>query len=256
MADLDNFFAKKDKKKAKSKPKFLTTDELIKNLEDTSKREVAAKSKNPEPNLAVISDVQPSETNSNADEDKSSTAVEQLPEPQSVEEEWKEFEEEQRKDYSGLKIGRLTLDDDDERSQTEGDEDDGDNDVNMGHDMRRGGDFPWKKVIPAEEVTQIPVEVEKTPKTPKTYVLPALRNSQGPGSLRTVKTRNRTAPDITNADFFPTLGAARPEEQRKKKQEPAFEEVRHGSRVQRIKEQPAPPAAVTNRFQSLEEADS
>lgn len=39
MADLDDFFAKKDKKKSK-KPKFLTAEELVKNLEET-KREVA-----------------------------------------------------------------------------------------------------------------------------------------------------------------------------------------------------------------------
>lgn len=46
MADLDDFFAKKDKKKAK-KPKFLTAEELVKNLEETSKREVV-KPKKPE----------------------------------------------------------------------------------------------------------------------------------------------------------------------------------------------------------------
>lgn len=70
------------------------------------------------------------------------------------------------------------------------------------------------------------------------------------------KIRNKNAPDITNADFFPTLGAARPEEQRKKKNEPAFEEVRHGSRMQRVKEQTAAPTAAANRFQSLDDAES
>lgn len=40
--------------------------------------------------------------------------------------------------------------------------------------------------------------------------------------------RLKTAPDLKNEDFFPTLDAARPEEQRKKKAEPAFEEVRPG----------------------------
>lgn len=70
------------------------------------------------------------------------------------------------------------------------------------------------------------------------------------------KVRSKVAPDITNADYFPTLGAARPEEQRKKKNEPAFEEVRHGGRVQRVKEQSAAPTKATNRFQSLDEAES
>lgn len=73
------------------------------------------------------------------------------------------------------------------------------------------------------------------------------------GGLRT----RRTAPDITNTEFFPTLSAARPEEQRKKKNEPAFEEVRHGGRFQRVQETAVTPVAATNRFQSLDdEADS
>lgn len=37
MADLDDFFAKKDRKKAKGK-KFATTDEVAKKLEETGKR--------------------------------------------------------------------------------------------------------------------------------------------------------------------------------------------------------------------------
>lgn len=75
----------------------------------------------------------------------------------------------------------------------------------------------------------------------------------GGGGLRT----RRTAPDITNTEFFPTLNAARPEEQRKKKNEPAFEEVRHGGRFQRVQETAVAPVAATNRFQSLDdEADS
>lgn len=42
MADLDDFFAKKDKKKTK-KPKFLTAEELVKNLEESSKKETPLK---------------------------------------------------------------------------------------------------------------------------------------------------------------------------------------------------------------------
>lgn len=37
MADLDDFFAKKDRKKSKSK-KFLTNEELAKKLEDTTRK--------------------------------------------------------------------------------------------------------------------------------------------------------------------------------------------------------------------------
>lgn len=57
MADLDDFFAKKDKKKSK-KPKFLTAEELVKNLEET-KREIVAKAKKPEPTIvAAVTEIE------------------------------------------------------------------------------------------------------------------------------------------------------------------------------------------------------
>lgn len=91
-----------------------------------------------------------------------------------VEDEWKEIEEEQRKDYSGLKIGQLTLNDDDEETDSEGQDEDGESDGNQNNESsKRSGGGPWKKVIPAEEVTQIPMEMPKP--ASKVYVSPALR---------------------------------------------------------------------------------
>lgn len=236
MADLDDFFAKKDKKKSK-KPKFLTAEELVKSLEETSKREVVK----PKKQESITTAISPN-LNSGDGEDKTKNNE------QNVEEEWKEFEEEQRKDYSGLKIGQLTLNDDEEQSVSDG----GDDDADEGSMNTELGTFsdggPWKKVIPADEVTQIPMEM---PKAPLLYRVKPLEASQKS------KLRSKAAPDITNSDYFPSLGAARPEEQRKKKNEPAFEEVRHGSRVQRVmKEQPITPINASNRFQSLEETES
>ncbi|XP_054740247.1 protein CDV3 homolog [Anastrepha obliqua] len=245
MGDLDDFFAKKDKKKSKAKPKFLTAEELVKNLE----REAAiTKPKklepaNPAPTIAPtdIEEVKPKQV---------------VEEP--AEEEWDDFEQEQRKDYTGLKIGQLTIDDEEEESPAEGEEDEVDSDGNINvetNTSKRSGGGPWKKVIPAEEVTQIPMEMEKP--TSKLYISPALRAAQaGAAPGPRLKPRNRAAPDITNAEYFPSLSAARPEEQRKKKNEPAFEEVRHGGRVQRIHEPTAAPVSMANRFQSLDEDDS
>lgn len=51
MADLDDFFAKKDRKKTKSK-KFATPDELAKKLEDTTKKNEVK----PKPQSATQSD--------------------------------------------------------------------------------------------------------------------------------------------------------------------------------------------------------
>lgn len=63
MADLDDFFAKKDRKKSKSK-KFATTDELAKKLDDTKqKSDVRPKKERPaqegdEPGRPAVSFVQ------------------------------------------------------------------------------------------------------------------------------------------------------------------------------------------------------
>ncbi|XP_030557788.1 protein CDV3 homolog isoform X1 [Drosophila novamexicana] len=275
MAELDDFFAKKDKKKSKTKSKFVTADELVKNLEECTKREVAANAVKPKkPDVATasaggVAEGGENETNIKAPE----PVVEKV-----VEEEWKEFEQEQRKDYSGLKIGQLTITDRQHQQQQQQhqqqqhhqsddvyDEDDEDSDgyANADPNSKRSGYGPWKKLIPAEEVTQIPVPVETDNKSAsKMYISPALRaglagSGMGSGGGGSGMRARRTAPDITNTEFFPTLNAARPEEQRKKKNEPAFEEVRHGGRYQRVQEAAAAPVAATNRFQSLDdEADS
>lgn len=46
MADLDDFFAKKDRKKSKGK-KFATADEIAKKLEETGKRSDKIKKEKP-----------------------------------------------------------------------------------------------------------------------------------------------------------------------------------------------------------------
>ena len=46
MADLDDFFAKKDKKKSKGK-KFMTTEEIAKKLEETGKKSEKPKKEKP-----------------------------------------------------------------------------------------------------------------------------------------------------------------------------------------------------------------
>lgn len=50
MADLDDFFAKKDRKKTKAK-RFATSDELAKKLEDTTKKSETKLRKEPQPTV-------------------------------------------------------------------------------------------------------------------------------------------------------------------------------------------------------------
>lgn len=47
MADLDDFFAKKDRKKSKSTKKFSTTEEVAKKLEDNAKKTEKVKKERP-----------------------------------------------------------------------------------------------------------------------------------------------------------------------------------------------------------------
>lgn len=135
--------------------------------------------------------------------------------------EWKEFEEE-KKDYTGLKIGNLTINANQESNsvnqeagsgdQTEGGE--------PGQDSERKAG-PWRRIdVQTESVQEEaprPV-VEKKPETPVgaasagnipgAYKPPSMRNqSSQPTSGPPLRTRGMrgVAPDIHNEEFFPTL---------------------------------------------------
>ncbi|KAL0268342.1 UNVERIFIED_CONTAM: hypothetical protein PYX00_010319 [Menopon gallinae] len=219
MADLDDFFAKKDRKKSKGK-KFTTTEEIAKKLEETGKK--SEKTKKDKPIIQSSINVQ-----ENDDED-----------------EWKNFEEE-KKDYTGLKIQNLTLEESSDSENNDGEserimEDNGSGEIVP---KRKG---PWK-VIEAEQTP----EENSTNKTSnvlfhsfmksgtgtptvQSYVPPHLRKQKLPTRDRPTRSKPG-APDINNQEFFPTLSAAKNEEMRIsnpvsgnfRKQDGAFEEVRN-----------------------------
>lgn len=230
MADLDDFFAKKDRKKGKSK-KLTPSEELARKIEDTSKPSQSAKKPGQDDDDGVI--------------------VEEAHVPSVNEDEWKEYQEEERKDYTGLKLGLLQITDDD---QLDGDAEGGEygSDGEMyseNSDKTRSG--PWKKVEEEDKpVKKEPVQ-EKAPVS-SVYISPALRNAQ---ALKATKLKKGVLPDINNEELFPVLGSAKPEEVKKKRPEPGFEEVKHGGRVQRSSDlQANAPVSIGNRFGSL--ADS
>lgn len=73
--------------------------------------------------------------------------------------------------------------------------------------------------------------------------------------LKATKLKKGVLPDINNEELFPVLGSAKPEEVKKKRPEPGFEEVRHGGRMQRSSDlQTNAPVSVGNRFGSLEDS--
>ncbi|XP_059612912.1 protein CDV3 homolog [Phlebotomus argentipes] len=223
MADLDDFFAKKDKKKSKVK-KFTTADDLVKKLEDTSKK----------------LDTKP-KTRAPGNEEEFSS--------QDREDEWKDFEEE-RKDYSGLKLGQLTLSEEEHNVDGEqGSEAQHDTEGNAEASDRKTG--PWKAVKEGAAPPPPPKEVVTQPAEPKIYRPPALQSALAKVKLREMG--SRVAPDISSEEYFPSLGAAPPKpEAPKKKLDPGFEEVKHGSRSARPSEvAKSSPVTIGNRFHSL-----
>ncbi|KAJ3647535.1 hypothetical protein Zmor_019406 [Zophobas morio] len=238
MADLDDFFAKKDRKKSKNTKKFSTTDEVAKKLEDNAKKsEKLKKERVPEG-------------------DETSTPVHD-------QDEWKDFEEE-KKDYSGLKIGNLTIASPPEGStgateasteqQTGCDEAGPDNEKKVG---------PWKRVD--VEVQEEPVKVEKKPEAPpvKTiggaYVPPSMRNQSQQAPVQPSRLRSKAAPDIHNEEFFPTL--SKTSDHRKNRSEGTFEVVQHsraGSHRQveqaKASSGQGPKLSLENRYNTLSDS--
>lgn len=179
MADLDDFFAKKDKKKSKTK-RFATAEELAKKLDDTSKR--TQEPPKPRKDRLVNSNAGGEGDDSSNSEQVSGTMLPLTAcwivfKFQRQEDEWKEFEEEERKDYTGLKIGQLTITDEEQNQANLGQGGDYGNDGGSDGEEnttegRKPG--PWKKVVPPDDVVETAPIDNKTPN--KIYITPALRN--------------------------------------------------------------------------------
>ncbi|XP_073986246.1 protein CDV3 homolog [Rhodnius prolixus] len=196
MADLDDFFAKKDRKKSKGK-KFATADEIAKKLEETGRRSEKLK----KDKLQTLQDL-----------DEQGNAVQD-------EDEWREFEEE-KKDYSGLKIQNLTLADYDSTEEgCSGDEEGGLEENEAGEMVpRKKQTGPWRAVPtveqkPEEEVpVKEPPPQQQQPPTTQSYVPPALRNQTKQPMPFNARLRRKVAPDVRSEELFPTLSAANTQE--------------------------------------------
>merc|ERR1712179_688947 len=145
---------------------------------------------------------------------ESSAADSEAPKPHpksqesAVEEEWGEFEQEKERDYSGLKIQKLQIQDD------EDDEDNYDEqELNEeGELVRREPVGPWNKAntqpptnVKAKEVTP----VEGLPNTTGgVYIPPSKRMGSGVTSNKKIGKKDKGAPDLSNENNFPSLSAA------------------------------------------------
>ncbi|KAI4467567.1 protein cdv3 [Holotrichia oblita] len=231
MADLDDFFAKKDKKKSKSK-KFSTTEEVAKKLEEPKKIE------------------KPTKKDRVPEGEEGGDSVQE-------QDEWKDFEEE-KKDYTGLKIGNLTINPNGEGT-TDGTQnsdeqqqryDESGNEV----DKKVG---PWKKMDVPEPPPEKEEKKTEPPPTPSgVYISPGLRNVQQLQQVQHPRNRGKTAPDIHNEEYFPTLSGSKSGQ--RNRSEGSFEVVSHNkSSSHRYAEQSklassqGPKLALGNRFNTL-----
>jgi len=259
MADLDDFFAKKDKKKKGTK-KFskANTDVIAKNLEETAKKELKAQEKlEPLATSAALNE-----------ENKTETKVE--------DDEWEVYRED-KKDYTGLKIETLKVEEEPEEEEAE-------EQMNEDGEMvtvKKEESGPWNKKAGTnnnteekaqqEEKTPEPDHTAPAPAPARGYVPPHLRGgnvaadpSPGMGPRRPMKGRNRAAPDINSEVYFPSLSSTADDcapkgawgKKLEKRDEGQFEEVRerqgqtHSSRSAE-----APKLILGNRFEGLRDDD-
>ncbi|KAJ8968198.1 hypothetical protein NQ317_006800, partial [Molorchus minor] len=105
--------------------------------------------------------------------------------------EWKDFEEE-KKDYTGLKIGNLTINPNAESS--------------TGQEIEKKVG-PWKRIDATveiqEEQPKVEKKVEPQPNVVKgAYVPPSMRNI-GQTPIQPSRLKSKAAPDIHNEEYFP-----------------------------------------------------
>jgi len=248
--DLDDFFAKKDKKGKSKKKGKITNVQLAKTLEGEANEEKVEKKKKEKPEVNVAEE--------NTEE-----------RPKEKEEEWAEFEEEPEVDLTGLKIQKLEI--------SESGNDDDDN-QGSGEERLEGGDEnnPWKvaqeaKITPEpeeepeEKVMKPPPPPEPVQQGPKKYVAPHVRQQQQQEVLRPKIMmrggRGKKAPDITNQDSFPSLASATQEAPQsstggawRRKQEAGFETVRQGSRTVADQEPRGPKLSLGNMYSALQDS--
>ncbi|RUS90203.1 hypothetical protein EGW08_002082 [Elysia chlorotica] len=192
MADssLDDFFAKKDKSKKKVKSKG--EDDTAKQTKKDSKKK---RDKDSGLNTNNI-------LNNQEDE------------------EWKDFEEEKKADYTGLRIQTLQIASKEEQDKESGDgDDDGDDEDGEHRGKKDGASGPWAKYNsshsePSQPKSQPDVVKEAAPAAPKgtgKYVPPAQRyaaTSTASSNPMAGARRKKEAPNMHSEVDFPTLGGA------------------------------------------------
>jgi len=239
MASLDDFFAKKDKSKKKSKSKYATVDGILSSKEEEPKKTTEKKKK------------EPKEKPQQQGDGTGETRVE--------DEEWKDFEQEAETDYSGLRIQTLQIGKEEENEEKEEEEEvDEDGEVIERKDTSAG---PWAAMQaskpappPPEPVKQV-VE-EPAPKPSGKYVPPGARAAAMAPQPLVQRRGKKTAPNLTSEEDFPTLGIQADREREAAQlymsQGSQFEQVRSGGRQSEDPTMRTPQLTLGNKFEALQ----
>jgi len=256
MADLDDFFKKKDKKK-KGEKKFAkaNTDVLAKNLEQMAVKEEKAMEKE----ISEMNNDSPNTPLNQQDDD-----------------EWDDYRE-NKKDYTGLKIENLTQEEpkEEEEEETEVNED-----GEVVTKRKDGKDGPWNKLGDAPSNQSSMEEREEMPEQKReavellassnvvggSYVPPHMRGQAGAAAaaaateVRRPQPRGRVmkAPDISSEVYFPSLGNSEDTAPKgawgknpARGGEGAFEEVKGGDKQASVRSTESKALTLGNKFDVL-----
>lgn len=210
MADLDDFFKKRDKKKKTTKSKFVTldTEEFAKQLEATT--------------IRTIED----ETEYQENGDVGTVNANVAGPSENLDEEWKPFDSEDNKDYTGLRIKIENWKVEDEENNNQG----------IDVEQEKKAACPWgvssngpkeekddeeeNEILVKPEVEDIkisePEPVQEQTKSTEAYVPPHLRRQQQSSNISSANARKtqdvqtrkqKTQPNIMDTLEFPTLNA-------------------------------------------------
>lgn len=130
--------------------------------------------------------------------------------------EWKDFEEE-KKDYTGLKIGNLTINTNADGSSGSAENNSEQQQIqydDAGNEIEKKVG-PWKKVD-VEVVEKEEKKIESQPPPPSqivssggAYIPPSKRNQPQQTAVQPSRLRSKVAPDIHNEEYFPTLSGSK-----------------------------------------------
>jgi len=271
MADLDDFFAKKDKKKKGGPKKFskANTEVIAKNLEESAKKDEKARDKE----VSELGNENNPNTPLNQQLAWQARQFKLKSMDETDDDEWDDYRE-NKKDYTGLKIENLTVEEPtkEEEEETEINED---GEVVK---VKKDESGPWNKLGDSLEGEKEEIRAEESVVTATVgqgmtnvaggkYVPPSMRASAGGGGgganreelRRTAPRRLKAAPDINSEVYFPSLSSAAEDTAPKGawgrklvKEEGAFEEVKQSSQGQQMhRTAEAPKLALGNKFDAL-----